>query len=68
MMVVKRTEQEHSEAEGSRPKKKKRQDGTSRPACSWVHFRYHSVQLIWKGFNIVLSSSYICLHMHANDF
>lgn len=37
-MVAMRTEQEHSESEGSRTKKKKKQDGTSRPACSWVHF------------------------------
>ncbi|KAL6512920.1 hypothetical protein OROHE_019710 [Orobanche hederae] len=39
MMMVIRNEQEHSETEGSRTKKKKKkQDGTSRPACSWVHF------------------------------
>ncbi|KAL8034411.1 hypothetical protein ABFX02_12G026700 [Erythranthe guttata] len=38
MMMVMRTEQEHTETEGSKTKKKKRQDGTSRPACSWVHF------------------------------
>ncbi|KAK6128758.1 hypothetical protein DH2020_037513 [Rehmannia glutinosa] len=35
MMMVIRNEQEHSETEGSRTKKKKKQDGTSRPACSW---------------------------------
>ncbi|KAG6410143.1 hypothetical protein SASPL_128193 [Salvia splendens] len=38
MMVLMTNEQEHSESELSRPKKKKKQDGTSRPACSWVHF------------------------------
>ncbi|XP_051117954.1 uncharacterized protein LOC127242450 [Andrographis paniculata] len=38
MLVVMGNEQEHSESEGSRTKKKKKQDGTSRPACSWVHF------------------------------
>ncbi|KAL1531546.1 RING-type E3 ubiquitin transferase [Salvia divinorum] len=38
MMALMRNEQEHSESEISRPKKKKNQDGTSRPACSWVHF------------------------------
>ncbi|XP_041997673.1 uncharacterized protein LOC121747663 isoform X1 [Salvia splendens] len=38
MMVLMTNEQEHSESEISRPKKKKKQDGTSRPACSWVHF------------------------------
>ncbi|CAA0843104.1 Unknown protein [Striga hermonthica] len=38
MMMVIGNEQEHSETEGSRTKKKKKQDGKSRPACSWVHF------------------------------
>ncbi|GER33127.1 E3 ubiquitin-protein ligase, partial [Striga asiatica] len=38
MMMVISNEQEHSETEGSRTKKKKKQDGKSRPACSWVHF------------------------------
>lgn len=44
-MVLMRNEQEHSESEISRTKKKKKQDGTSRPACSWVHFRY-SIHLL----------------------
>ncbi|XP_042033274.1 uncharacterized protein LOC121779888 [Salvia splendens] len=38
MMALMRNEQEHSESEISLPKKKKNQDGTSRPACSWVQF------------------------------
>lgn len=36
--MVMRNEQEHSDSEGSRKRKKKKQDGASRPACSWVHF------------------------------
>lgn len=39
-MVVMRNDQEHCDSEVSRTKKKKKQDGASRPACSWVHFRY----------------------------
>ncbi|KAL8546801.1 hypothetical protein ACS0TY_006497 [Phlomoides rotata] len=38
MMVVMRNEPEHCDLEVSRTKKKKKQDGASRPACSWVHF------------------------------
>ncbi|XP_076911526.1 uncharacterized protein LOC143569526 [Bidens hawaiensis] len=37
-MVVKRKEITGHELEGSRRKKKKKQGGTPRPACSWVHF------------------------------
>ncbi|KAL8217818.1 hypothetical protein R6Q57_021191 [Mikania cordata] len=37
-MVGKRKEMGGLELEGSRRKKKKKQGGTPRPACSWVHF------------------------------
>ncbi|CAI9282696.1 unnamed protein product [Lactuca saligna] len=37
-MVIKRKEMTGLELEGSRRKKKKKQSGTPRPACSWVHF------------------------------
>ncbi|KAJ0954441.1 putative chromatin remodeling & transcriptional activation HMG family [Helianthus annuus] len=37
-MVVKRKDMSGFEREGSRRKKKKKQGGTPRPACSWVHF------------------------------
>nr|XP_043614365.1 uncharacterized protein LOC122586441 [Erigeron canadensis] len=37
-LMGKRKEMEVVELEGSRRKKKKKQNGTPRPACSWVHF------------------------------